>query len=166
MLSFIIFILLLCILSFIVTNKRNPLLFVKTLMYGAVFVILGYVSLTLSAIVLVFISLVFNIEESGGYFFIGLIQILLSAIIQLPLIKLFFRKIDISNEEISVLEHLIQWILIYFALYQAFVENWKVDNIDFNNLHSIFLDPANLNIAFLPTLILTWITVFNFKMKV
>lgn len=70
-----------------------------------------------------------------------------------------------STKEISVLEHYVQWTVIYFAIYQAFVENLKVEDIDFKSLHMIFLDPANLNIAFLPTLILTWVTIFNYKMK-
>ncbi|MCL4579086.1 SA1002 family membrane protein [Staphylococcus aureus] len=165
MLKVIILLILLCILSLIVTNKKEPFLFVKTLMYGAVFVFLGYISLALSAVILLIISETFNISENGSYFFIGLIQILLAAIIQLPLIKLFLCKKRLPSKEISVLEHYVQWAVIYFAIYQAFVENLKVEDIDFKSLHMIFLDPANLNIAFLPTLILTWVTIFNYKMK-
>lgn len=93
MLKVIIFLILLCILSLIVTNKKEPFLFVKTLMYGAV-LFLGYISLALSAVILLIISETFNISENGSYFFIGLIQILLAAIIQLPLIKLFLCKKD------------------------------------------------------------------------
>lgn len=165
MLKVIIFLILLCILSLIVTNKKEPFLFVKTLMYGAVFVFLGYISLALSAVILLIISETFNISENGSYFFIGLIQILLAAIIQLPLIKLFLCKKRLPSKEIYVLEHYVQWAVIYFAIYQAFVENLKVEDIDFKSLHMIFLDPAYLNIAFLPTLILTWVTIFNYKMK-
>ncbi|MDF4070711.1 hypothetical protein P3W82_15745, partial [Staphylococcus aureus] len=76
--------------------------------------ILGYASLLLSTVLLVLISLFFNLEDSD-YFWLGLIQILLSGIMQITIVKITLRKITLKEEEILVLEHIIQWTIIYFA---------------------------------------------------
>ncbi|HHW9549366.1 TPA: SA1002 family membrane protein [Staphylococcus aureus] len=162
MIKVIILLLLMCVLSCILTNKHNYFLFVKSIMYGVLFMILGYASLLLSTVLLVLISLFFNLEDSD-YFWLGLIQILLSGIMQITIVKITLRKITLKEEEILVLEHIIQRTIIYFALYQSLVENLKLEYINLKDFHSILLNPSNLNIGFLPALILMWMTIFKFK---
>lgn len=98
MIKVIILLLLMCVLSYILTNKHNYFLFVKSIMYGVLFMILGYASLLLSTVLLVLISLFFNLEDSD-YFWLGLIQILLSGIMQITIVKITLRKITLKEEE-------------------------------------------------------------------
>ncbi len=67
--------------------------------------------------------------------------------------------------EVVVLEHLIQWFLVYFAIYQAVNEKMDINDINIDNFQSVFFDVSNLNLVILPTLIISWVTIFNYRMK-
>ena len=56
----------------------------------------------------------------------GIILILISSIFQLFIVRLLFRKKNVDLTEVVVLEHLIQWFLVYFAIYQAVNEKWTL----------------------------------------
>lgn len=63
--------LLLCILSYLVTNRKKPFLFLKTLFMGVVFIFIGYISLAISAVIIYgiiqFITIDFGSFLNGYY---------------------------------------------------------------------------------------------------
>ena len=63
--------LLLCILSYLVTNRKKPFLFLKTLFMGVVFIFIGYISLAISAVIIYgiiqFITIDFGSFSNGYY---------------------------------------------------------------------------------------------------
>lgn len=152
---------LLCILSYLVTNRKKPFLFLKTLLMGVVFIFIGYISLAISAVIIYGIAQFITIDF-GSFFLMGIILILISSIFQLFIVRLLFRKKNVDLTEVVVLEHLIQWFLVYFAIYQAV--NEKMD-INIDNFQSVFFDVSNLNLVILPTLIISWVTIFNYRMR-
>ncbi|MCG5694082.1 hypothetical protein MEN31_04850 [Staphylococcus aureus] len=156
--------LLLCILSYLVTNKKKPLLFLKTLFMGVVFIFIGYISLAISAVIIYGIIQFITIDF-GSFFLMGIILILISSIFQLFIVRLLFRKKNVDLTEVVVLEHLIQWFLVYFAIYQAVNEKMDINDINIDNFQSVFFDVSNLNLVILPTLIISWVTIFNYRMR-
>ncbi|CAM4025322.1 hypothetical protein CD116_12570 [Staphylococcus schweitzeri] len=155
---------LLCILSYLVTNRKKPLLFLKTLFMGVIFIFIGYISLAISAIIIYGIAQLITIDF-GSFFLMGIILILISSIFQLFIVRLLFRKKNVDLTEVLVLEHLIQWFLVYFAIYQAVNEKMDINDINIDNFQSVFLDVSNLNLVILPTLIISWVTIFNYRMR-
>lgn len=83
--------LLLCILSYLVTNRKKPFLFLKTLFMGVVFIFIGYISLAISAVIIYGIIQFITIDF-GSFFLMGIILILISSIFQLFIVRLLFRK--------------------------------------------------------------------------
>ncbi|CAC5512894.1 TPA: hypothetical protein NBN95_001720 [Staphylococcus aureus] len=156
--------LLLCILSYLVTNRKKPLLFLKTLFMGVVFIFIGYISLAISAVIIYGIIQFITIDF-GSFFLMGIILILISSIFQLFIVRLLFRKKNVDLTEVVVLEHLIQWFLVYFAIYQAVNEKMDINDINIDNFQSVFFDVSNLNLVILPTLIISWVTIFNYRMR-
>lgn len=156
--------LLLCILSYLVTNRKKPLLFLKTLFMGVGFIFIGYISLAISAVIIYGITQFITIDY-GSFFLMGIILILISSIFQLFIVRLLFRKRDVDLKEVVVLEHLIQWFLVYFAIYQAVNEKMDINDINVDNFQSVFFDVSNLNLLILPTLIISWVTIFNYRMR-
>ena len=156
--------LLLCILSYLVTNIKKPLLFLKTLFMGVVFIFIGYISLAISAVIIYGIIQFITIDF-GSFFLMGIILILISSIFQLFIVRLLFRKKNVDLTEVVVLEHLIQWFLVYFAIYQAVNEKMDINDINIDNFQSVFFDVSNLNLVILPTLIISWVTIFNYRMR-
>ncbi|EOB9489854.1 hypothetical protein ACIXUT_000975 [Staphylococcus aureus] len=156
--------LLLCILSYLVTNKKKPFLFLKTLFTGVVFIFIGYISLAISAVIIYGIIQFITIDF-GSFFLMGIILILISSIFQLFIVRLLFRKKNVDLTEVVVLEHLIQWFLVYFAIYQAVNEKMDINDINIDNFQSVFFDVSNLNLVILPTLIISWVTIFNYRMR-
>ncbi|HCU0844422.1 TPA: hypothetical protein PDO47_002645, partial [Staphylococcus aureus] len=73
------------------------------------------------------------------------------------------KNVDLT--EVVVLEHLIQWFLVYFAIYQAVNEKMDINDINIDNFQSVFFDVSNLNLVILPTLIISWVTIFNYRMR-
>lgn len=156
--------LLLCILSYLVTNRKKPFLFLKTLFTGVVFIFIGYISLAISAVIIYGIIQFITIDF-GSFFLMGIILILISSIFQLFIVRLLFRKKNVDLTEVVVLEHLIQWFLVYFAIYQAVNEKMDINDINIDNFQSVFFDVSNLNLVILPTLIISWVTIFNYRMR-
>lgn len=156
--------LLLCILSYLVTNKKKLFLFLKTLFMGVVFIFIGYISLAISAVIIYGIIQFITIDF-GSFFLMGIILILISSIFQLFIVRLLFRKKNVDLTEVVVLEHLIQWFLVYFAIYQAVNEKMDINDINIDNFQSVFFDVSNLNLVILPTLIISWVTIFNYRMR-
>lgn len=155
---------LLCILSYLVTNRKKPFLFLKTLLMGVVFIFIGYISLAISAVIIYGIAQFITIDF-GIFFLMGIILILISSIFQLFIVRLLFRKKNVDLTEVVVLEHLIQWFLVYFAIYQAVNEKMDINDINIDNFQSVFFDVSNLNLVILPTLIISWVTIFNYRMR-
>ncbi|HCY6389805.1 TPA: hypothetical protein O1108_000286 [Staphylococcus aureus] len=155
---------LLCILSYLVTNRKKPFLFLKTLLMGVVFIFIGYISLAISAVIIYGIAQFITIDF-GSLFLMGIILILISSIFQLFIVRLLFRKKNVDLTEVVVLEHLIQWFLVYFAIYQAVNEKMDINDINIDNFQSVFFDVSNLNLVILPTLIISWVTIFNYRMR-
>ncbi|HDE4253019.1 TPA: hypothetical protein PDM45_002394 [Staphylococcus aureus] len=155
---------LLCILSYLVTNRKKPLLFLKTLFMGVVFIFIGYISLAISAVIIYGIAQFITIDF-GSFFLMGIILILISSIFQLFIVRLLFRKKNVDLTEVVVLEHLIQGFLVYFAIYQAVNEKMDINDINIDNFQSVFFDVSNLNLVILPTLIISWVTIFNYRMR-
>ncbi|HDK3417072.1 TPA: hypothetical protein PR406_001890 [Staphylococcus aureus] len=155
--------LLLCILSYLVTNRKKPFLFLKALFMGVVFIFIGYISLAISAVIIYGIIQFITIDF-GSFFLMGIILILISSIFQLFIVRLLFRKKNVDLTEVVVLEHLIQWFLVYFAIYQAVNEKMDINDINIDNFQSVFFDVSNLNLVILPTLIISWVTIFNYRM--
>ncbi|HDB5579888.1 TPA: hypothetical protein O6Y75_001158 [Staphylococcus aureus] len=155
---------LLCILSYLVTNRKKPFLFLKTLLMGVVFIFIGYISLAISAVIIYEIAQFITIDF-GSFFLMGIILILISSIFQLFIVRLLFRKKNVDLTEVVVLEHLIQWFLVYFAIYQAVNEKMDINDINIDNFQSVFFDVSNLNLVILPTLIISWVTIFNYRMR-
>ncbi|HAR4692058.1 TPA: hypothetical protein I1Q38_001448 [Staphylococcus aureus] len=156
--------LLLCILSYLVTNRKKPFLFLKTLFMSVVFIFIGYISLAISAVIIYGIIQFITIDF-GSFFLMGIILILISSIFQLFIVRLLFRKKNVDLTEVVVLEHLIQWFLVYFAIYQAVNEKMDINDINIDNFQSVFFDVSNLNLVILPTLIISWVTIFNYRMR-
>lgn len=156
--------LLLCILSYLVTNRKKPFLLLKTLFMGVVFIFIGYISLAISAVIIYGIIQFITIDF-GSFFLMGIILILISSIFQLFIVRLLFRKKNVDLTEVVVLEHLIQWFLVYFAIYQAVNEKMDINDINIDNFQSVFFDVSNLNLVILPTLIISWVTIFNYRMR-
>ncbi|HHB0225161.1 MULTISPECIES: hypothetical protein [Staphylococcus] len=156
--------LLLCILSYLVTHRKKPFLFLKTLFMGVVFIFIGYISLAISAVIIYGIIQFITIDF-GSFFLMGIILILISSIFQLFIVRLLFRKKNVDLTEVVVLEHLIQWFLVYFAIYQAVNEKMDINDINIDNFQSVFFDVSNLNLVILPTLIISWVTIFNYRMR-
>ncbi|HAR6861029.1 TPA: hypothetical protein I2K43_001432 [Staphylococcus aureus] len=156
--------LLLCILSYLVTNRKKPFLFLKTLFMDVVFIFIGYISLAISAVIIYGIIQFITIDF-GSFFLMGIILILISSIFQLFIVRLLFRKKNVDLTEVVVLEHLIQWFLVYFAIYQAVNEKMDINDINIDNFQSVFFDVSNLNLVILPTLIISWVTIFNYRMR-
>ena len=94
----------------------------------------------------------------------GIILILISSIFQLFIVRLLFRKKNVDLTEVVVLEHLIQWFLVYFAIYQAVNEKWTL-MILISTISNLSFDVSNLNLVILPTLIISWVTIFNYRMR-
>ncbi|HDF3673998.1 TPA: hypothetical protein PEF60_000240 [Staphylococcus aureus] len=155
---------LLCILSYLVTNRKKPFLFLKTLLMGVVFIFIGYISLAISAVIIYGIAQFITIDFAS-FFLMGIILILISSIFQLFIVRLLFRKKNVDLTEVVVLEHLIQWFLVYFAIYQAVNEKMDINDINIDNFQSVFFDVSNLNLVILPTLIISWVTIFNYRMR-
>ncbi|HDE0467935.1 TPA: hypothetical protein PB590_002553, partial [Staphylococcus aureus] len=103
--------------------------------------------------------------DFGSFFLMGIILILISSIFQLFIVRLLFRKKNVDLTEVVVLEHLIQWFLVYFAIYQAVNEKMDINDINIDNFQSVFFDVSNLNLVILPTLIISWVTIFNYRMR-
>ncbi len=156
--------LLLFILSYLVTNRYKPFLFLKTLFMCVVFIFIGYISLAISAVIIYGIIQFITIDF-GSFFLMGIILILISSIFQLFIVRLLFRKKNVDLTEVVVLEHLIQWFLVYFAIYQAVNEKMDINDINIDNFQSVFFDVSNLNLVILPTLIISWVTIFNYRMR-
>ncbi|MGZ1756534.1 SA1002 family membrane protein [Staphylococcus argenteus] len=153
-----------CILSYLFTNKKKPILFLQTLFMGFIFIFIGYISLAIAAVIIYGIAQFITIDF-GSFFLMGIILILISSIFQLFIVKLLFRKKNVDLTEVVVLEHLIQWFLVYFAIYQAVNEKMDINDINIDNFQSVFFDVSNLNLVILPTLIISWVTIFNYRMK-
>lgn len=83
--------LLLCILSYLVTNRKKPFLFLKTLFMGVVFIFIGYISLAISAVIIYGIIQFITIDF-GSFFLMGIILILISSIFQLFIVRLLLEK--------------------------------------------------------------------------
>ncbi|HCZ6545856.1 TPA: hypothetical protein O3X14_002677, partial [Staphylococcus aureus] len=144
--------------------RKKPFLFLKTLFMGVVFIFIGYISLAISAVIIYGIIQFITIDF-GSFFLMGIILILISSIFQLFIVRLLFRKKNVDLTEIVVLEHLIQWFLVYFAIYQAVNEKMDINDINIDNFQSVFFDVSNLNLVILPTLIISWVTIFNYRMR-
>ncbi len=93
--------LLLCILSYLVTNRKKPFLFL-TLFMGVVFIFIGYISLAISAVIIYGIIQFITIDF-GSFFLMGIILILISSIFQLFIVRLLFRKKNVDLTEVVVL---------------------------------------------------------------
>ncbi|GAB5780991.1 hypothetical protein JMUB7510_22200 [Staphylococcus aureus] len=139
-------------------------MFLKTLLMGVVFIFIGYISLAISAVIIYGIAQFITIDF-GSFFLMGIILILISSIFQLFIVRLLFRKKNVDLTEVVVLEHLIQWFLVYFAIYQAVNEKMDINDINIDNFQSVFFDVSNLNLVILPTLIISWVTIFNYRMR-
>ncbi|NDQ10288.1 hypothetical protein GZ113_13540 [Staphylococcus aureus] len=124
----------------------------------------GYISLAISAVIIYGIIQFITIDF-GSFFLMGIILILISSIFQLFIVRLLFRKKNVDLTEVVVLEHLIQWFLVYFAIYQAVNEKMDINDINIDNFQSVFFDVSNLNLVILPTLIISWVTIFNYRMR-
>ncbi|HCW8522988.1 TPA: hypothetical protein OYI79_002862, partial [Staphylococcus aureus] len=144
--------------------RKKPFLFLKTLFMGVVFIFIGYISLAISAVIIYGIIQFITIDF-GSFFLMGIILILISSIFQLFIVRLLFRKKNVDLTEVVVLEHLIQWFLVYFAIYQAVNEKMDINDINIDNFQSVFFDVSNLNLVILPTLIISWVTIFNYRMR-
>ncbi|HDL6583686.1 hypothetical protein, partial [Staphylococcus aureus] len=134
------------------------------LFMGVVFIFIGYISLAISAVIIYGIIQFITIDF-GSFFLMGIILILISSIFQLFIVRLLFRKKNVDLTEVVVLEHLIQWFLVYFAIYQAVNEKMDINDINIDNFQSVFFDVSNLNLVILPTLIISWVTIFNYRMR-
>ncbi|HHU6751521.1 TPA: SA1002 family membrane protein [Staphylococcus pseudintermedius] len=94
----------------------------------------------------------------------GVIIILFAGVLELILIKFILHRQKIDIELIVVLEHFVQWALVYFVIYQTITQKFKEDVIEELQIQHIF-DTTYLNIAILPSLIVTWIAIFSYRMK-
>ncbi len=164
-LKIIIILILFSLLSLLVSKNKNHWLITQSTLFGIIFIFLSYISLIISILIITFIFDLFNLDY-GEFFLFGIIITFTSGVIQLAIIKLLFFKLEVKSDIITVLEHFIQWLLVYFVIYQSFTQNLTVNNKDLNNLGvSTFIDINNLNLFVLPVLLITWITVFMYKIK-
>ncbi|KDA10125.1 membrane protein, partial [Staphylococcus aureus MM66] len=129
------------------------------------FIFIGYISLAISAVISLWYYSIYHNLILVGFFLMGIILILISSIFQLFIVRLLFRKKNVDLTEVVVLEHLIQWFLVYFAIYQAVNEKMDINDINIDNFQSVFFDVSNLNLVILPTLIISWVTIFNYRMR-
>ncbi|WP_422124878.1 SA1002 family membrane protein [Staphylococcus chromogenes] len=91
---------------------------------------------------------------------------LLSGIIQYIFLKFMSRKIMISDTLITILEYFIQWLLIYFTLYQFIANQLKgLSDIDVHQLFSNILSMDSINIFILPSLLVSWISISMVRMS-
>ncbi|PCF41204.1 SA1002 family membrane protein [Staphylococcus delphini] len=151
------------ILSWLVTNQKNHLLFAKAAIIGLLWFLLSYIALIISTIITIKIFDFWKIA-SGSYFLAGVIIILLAGVLELILIKFILHRQKIDIKLIVVLEHFVQWALVYFVIYQTITQKFKEDVIEEFQIQHIF-DTTYLNIAILPSLIVTWIAIFSYRMK-
>lgn len=100
----------------------------------------------------------------GSYFLTGIVIILLAGVLELLLIKSILYRQKIDNELIVVLEHFVQWALVYFVIYQTITQKFNEDVLKEFQFQNIF-DPTYLNVAILPSLIVTWIAIFSYRIK-
>lgn len=76
------------------------------------------------------------------------------------------RKIVISDTLIQILEYFIQWLLIYFTLYQFVANQLKgLADIDVQNLFANLLTVDSINIFILPSLLVSWISISMVRMS-
>lgn len=76
------------------------------------------------------------------------------------------RKIVISGTLIQILEYFIQWLLIYFTLYQFVANQLKgLADIDVQNLFANLLTVDSINIFILPSLLVSWISISMVRMS-
>lgn len=151
------------LLSWLVTNQQNHLLFAKAAIIGLLWFVLSYIALIISTMITASLFELLNIAP-GSYFLTGMILILLAGVLELLLIKFSLRKLKISIELIIVLEHFVQWALVYFVIYQTITQKFNGDMLEDLQFKHIF-DPSYLNIAILPALIVTWIAIFSYRIK-
>ncbi|WP_432715172.1 SA1002 family membrane protein [Staphylococcus aureus] len=148
----------------LVVSSSASVVYNRQLFMGVVFIFIGYISLAISAVIIYGIIQFITIDF-GSFFLMGIILILISSIFQLFIVRLLFRKKNVDLTEVVVLEHLIQWFLVYFAIYQAVNEKMDINDINIDNFQSVFFDVSNLNLVILPTLIISWVTIFNYRMR-
>ncbi|OSP12333.1 SA1002 family membrane protein [Staphylococcus agnetis] len=117
-LKFIIIIISFVLLSVIISDRKNKFLFLNALIIFLLFSIMSYISLFLSSLLLVCIFGILNIEL-GNFFVLGIVIIFFAGSIQLLLFKLVLKKVNFEIKYALIIEHLIQWILIYLVIYQT-----------------------------------------------
>ncbi|HEC2246477.1 TPA: hypothetical protein R1953_001775 [Staphylococcus delphini] len=160
----IIFILILfSILSALVTNQKNHLLFAKAAVIGLLWFALSYLALIISTLMTAMIFELLHMSL-GSYFLTSIVIILLAGVLELLLIKSILYRQKIDNELIVVLEHFVQWALVYFVIYQTITQKFNEDVLKEFQFQNIF-DPTYLNVAILPSLIVTWIAIFSYRIK-
>ncbi|HEC2146959.1 TPA: hypothetical protein R1936_002114 [Staphylococcus delphini] len=160
----IIFILILfSILSALVTNQKNHLLFAKAAVIGLLWFALSYLALIISTLMTAMIFELLHMSL-GSYFLTGIVIILLAGVLELLLIKSILYRQKIDNELIVVFEHFVQWALVYFVIYQTITQKFNEDVLKEFQFQNIF-DPTYLNVAILPSLIVTWIAIFSYRIK-
>ncbi|ARJ50975.1 SA1002 family membrane protein [Staphylococcus lutrae] len=159
----ILILILFSILSLLVTHQQNHLLLAKAMVLGLIWFFLSYVALIVSTLLTASVFDLLHITPAS-YFLTGMILILFAGVLELLLIKFSLYKFKVDVTLIIVLEHFVQWALVYIVIYQTLTQN--VDSVLLKDLQikNIF-DPSYLNIAILPSLIVTWIAIFSYRMK-
>ncbi|UEX90379.1 SA1002 family membrane protein [Staphylococcus ratti] len=153
------------IIGYLVGHEEGKLVFLKAIAIGGLLIFLSYITIIIASLVVCFpILLIFG--HTDGFFQIGLIIMLLSGILQYILLKVLSRYVIISDTLITILEYFIQWLLIYFALYQFITNQLKgLLEVDFNQIFSSILSGETINLFILPALLVSWISISMVRMN-
>ena len=153
------------LIGFLVGHEEGKLVFIKAIAIGALLIFLSYITILIGAFA-VWLPMVIFFDITDGIFQIGLITMLFSGIIQYIFLKFMSRKIVISDTLIQILEYFIQWLLIYFTLYQFVANQLKgLSDIDVQKIFSNLLTVDSINIFILPSLLVSWISISMVRMS-
>lgn len=161
----IIILILFLLIGFLVGHEEGRLVFIKAIAIGTLLIFLSYITILIGSFV-VWLPMVLLFDITDDIFQIGLITMLLSGIIQYIFLRFMSRKIVISDTLIQILEYFIQWLLIYFTLYQFVANQLKgLADIDVQNLFANLLTVDSINIFILPSLLVSWISISMVRMS-
>ncbi|PTH59438.1 SA1002 family membrane protein [Staphylococcus agnetis] len=153
------------LIGFLVGHEEGKLVFIKAIAIGTLLIFLSYITILIGSFA-VWLPMVLFFDITDGIFQIGLITMLLSGIIQYIFLKFMSRKIVISDTLIQILEYFIQWLLIYFTLYQFVANQLKgLSDIDVQKIFSNLLTVDSINIFILPSLLVSWISISMVRMS-
>ncbi|MDT0716156.1 SA1002 family membrane protein [Staphylococcus chromogenes] len=161
----LIILILFLVIGYLVGHEEGKLVFLKAIAIGALLVFLSYITILMGSFIVWFPTVLF-FGFSESLFQIGLMTMLLSGIIKYIFLKFMSRKIMISDTLITILEYFIQWLLIYFTLYQFIANQLKgLSDIDVHQLFSNILSMDSINIFILPSLLVSWISISMVRMS-